>query len=94
MSEEALGSFATDTKECMECLCAAEAVVSAKSGSSAAQQPTLRELTRQASDWHDTDAAKNERADVWRRTTTQHKKCVTLMNLKNPKATASHSFDG
>ena len=83
--------LAKDMKECMKCLCAAEAVVSAKSGgSSAPPAPSLRELTRQASDGHDPDAAKNERNEVWKRSNTQRKKCVTLLNLKNPRAKASY----
>ena len=68
-----------------------EAVVSCQGGSSRAPAPSLRELTRQASDGHDPDAAKNERDDVWRRTTAQRKKCVTLLNVKNPKAAAAYA---
>ena len=91
MSDQDLGLFATDLKECMKCLRAAEAVVSAKGGSASAPQPSLRQLARQASDGHDAEAAQNERADVWRRTTSQRKKCVTLVSVKNPKAKASYS---
>ena len=95
MSEDELGAFAKDMKECMKCLCAAEAVVSAKTGgSSAPPAPSLRELTRQASDGHDPDAAKNERTEVWKRTVTQRKKCVTLLNLRNPRAKASYVAAG
>ena len=90
MDNDELGAFATDVKECMKCLRAAEAVVPASGGPSKAPKPGLRELTRQASDGHDPDAAKNERADVWRRTTTQRKKCATLLHIKNPKAKASY----
>ena len=65
MNEQNLGVFVTDMKECMKCLRAAEAVVSAQAGSASAPQPSLRQLARIASDGHDAEAAKTERADVW-----------------------------
>ena len=85
MNEQDLGVFATDMKECMKCLRAAEAVVSAQAGSASAPQPSFRQLARIASDGHDAEAAKTERADVWKRTTAQRKKCVTLASVKTQK---------
>ena len=80
-------TMATDLKELLRSLHAAENVVKA---STAMPSVSLRTLVRQHSDGADPKAAEAERADVWRRAQAQRRKLVTLGVVKDNTSKAAY----
>ena len=87
-AETLSGGMATDLRDLMRSLHAAENVVRASGGS--LPQPSLRSLVRQTSDGADPKAAEAERADVWKRAQTQRKKLVHLAVVKDALKVSSY----
>ena len=90
MQYENMKEMGKDMQEIVKVAHVASDVVGTSSGPPRA---SLRELVKRSSDAgdHDREAARIERADVWKRAVAQRKKLVTLLTIKDAKKAASYT---